>query len=87
MSQEEAVCNLYEWVLPLRPFPSYRFRPFSSCLPVLSLPVFHPFSSCLPSLLFLSFVLSLPVFLLRLPPSKTKTLNVITLMRYQKTKT
>ena len=72
MSQEEAVCNLYEWVLPLRPFPSYRFLPFSSCLP---------------SLLFLSFVLSLPVFLLRLPPSKTKTLNVITLMRYQKTKT
>ena len=40
-----------------------------------SLPVFRPFSSCL------------PVFLLRLPPSKTKTLNVITLMRYQKTKT
>ena len=39
------------------------------------------------SLLFLSSVLSLPVFLLRLPPSKTKTLNVITLMRYQKTKT
>ena len=72
MSQEKAVCNLYEWVLPLRPFPSYRFLPFSSCLP---------------SLLFLSFVLSLPVFLLRLPPSKTKTLNVITLMRYQKTKT
>lgn len=33
MSQEEAVCNLYEWVLPLRPFPSYRFLPFSSCLP------------------------------------------------------
>ena len=33
MSQEEAVCNLYEWVLPLRPFPSYRFHPFSSCLP------------------------------------------------------
>ncbi len=59
MSQEEAVCNLYEWVLPLRPFPSYRFRPFSSCLP---------------SLLFLSSIPSLPVFLLRLPPSKTKTL-------------
>lgn len=39
------------------------------------LPVFCPFSSCL------------PVFLLRLPPSKTKTLNVITLIRYQKTKT
>ena len=61
MSQEEAVCNLYEWVLPLRPFPSYRFLPFSSCLPFLlflssipSLPVFHPFSSCLPFLLFLS---------------------------------
>ena len=66
MSQEEVVCNLYEWVLPLRPFPS--------CLPVLSLPVFCPFSSYL------------PVFLLRLPPSKTKTLNVITLMRYQKQK-
>ena len=55
MSQEEAVCNLYEWVLPLRPFPSYRFLPFSSCLPFLlflssipSLPVFHPFSSYLP---------------------------------------
>ena len=55
MSQEEAVCNLYEWVLPLRPFPSYRFLPFSSCLPSLlflssvpSLPVFCPFSSCLP---------------------------------------
>ena len=67
MSQEEVVCNLYEWVLPLRSFPSYCFVP--------SLPVFRPFSSCL------------PVFLLRLPPSKTKTLNVITLMRYQKTKT
>ena len=43
MSQEEAVCNLYEWVLPLRPFPSYRFFPFSSCL--LS---FLFLSSCLP---------------------------------------
>ena len=36
MSQEGAVCNLYEWVLPLRPFP---FLPLlslfflSSCLP------------------------------------------------------
>ena len=66
MSQEEAVCNLYEWVLPLRPFPSYRFLPFSSCLPVLSLPVFLsflflsscPFSSCLLSFLFLSSCLS-----------------------------
>ena len=38
------------------------------------------------SLLTASFPF-LPVFLLRLPPSKTKTLNVITLMCYQKTKT
>ena len=43
MSQEEAVCNLYEWVFPLRPFPSYRFRPFSS-----SLLSFLFRSSCLP---------------------------------------
>lgn len=32
MSQEEVVCNLYEWVLSLRSFPSYCFVP--------SLPVF-----------------------------------------------
>lgn len=51
----EGVCNLYEWVLPLRPFPSYRF--------VLPFFFFRPFSSCL------------PVFLLRLPPSKNKNVK------------
>ena len=43
MSQEGAVCNLYEWVLSLRSFPSCRFRPFSS-----SLLSFLFLSSCLP---------------------------------------
>lgn len=50
MSQEEVVCNLYEWVFLLCPFPSYSFvlplffpRPFSSCRFVLSLLVFPSF--------------------------------------------
>lgn len=55
MSQGEVACNLYEWVLSFRSFPSYCFVP--------SLPVFRPFSSCL------------PVFLLRLPPSKNKNVK------------
>lgn len=65
MSQEEVVCNLYEWVFLLCPFPS--------CCFVLSLLFF-------PSFLFLSSCL---------PPSLAafENKNVITLMRYQKTKT
>ena len=61
---------------------------FPSFFPVLSLLAassflflpLRPFSSCLS-------ILSRPALLLRLLPSKTKTLNVITLKRYQKSKT
>ena len=49
MSLEGGVCNLYEWVLPLRPFPS--FFPVLSLLAASSFLFlsFLPFSSSLAS--------------------------------------